>query len=417
MHSGREQLVQTEIGDRERAVHLAAGKKVATWFELVLADDMRTEDAVIGAPGSNAMWWLDGQSLWLSPSPRLPPPSASSISCSTSTSATTTTPASTSWRIFELIRDRSPILGPSMHGRISREVGDDVRRDKKPKEQRGHKTSFARTPQRAHSPRAEPGVASPAHLPTPMPVLITPLPPSPMSNSPHESSAPRLHHPVLHPTLTAFVSHNALRDPANELGLVLCCRRRPTPEAALPSRKAGGGQGDDGDQDVAVVRQHGGPDPRFVIWGELISEREPDDVSTSQGSQTDGSSSAPSSSRLKKRSVRSGKGKSSTEMPMLKISLKDTMPKILVAAAIEQWIAQLMSDLNYDELLNFFLTYRTYISSKIMVISIKQVSAPTTPTAAGKNATAKGNGKGKTEATPFTPPSSAVLNSAAASSS
>ncbi|KAK7447019.1 Guanine nucleotide exchange factor lte1 [Stygiomarasmius scandens] len=37
--------------------------------------------------------------------------------------------------------------------------------------------------------------------------------------------------------------------------------------------------------------------------------------------------------------------------------------KVLVAATIERWIAQLTSDLNYDELLNFFLTYRTYISA------------------------------------------------------
>ncbi|THV03486.1 ras GEF [Dendrothele bispora CBS 962.96] len=37
--------------------------------------------------------------------------------------------------------------------------------------------------------------------------------------------------------------------------------------------------------------------------------------------------------------------------------------RVLVAATIERWIAQLTSDLNYDELLNFFLTYRTYINS------------------------------------------------------
>ncbi|KAJ7146148.1 hypothetical protein C8R44DRAFT_8509 [Mycena epipterygia] len=100
-------------------------------------------------------------------------------------------------------------------------------------------------------------------------------------------------------------------------------------------------------------------DPRFVIWGELLPEREPDDVSVSQG--TDGSSSAPSSSMSKKRSVKAGKSK--TEVPVLKLSLPDGSPKILVAATIERWIAQLTSDLNYDELLNFFLTYRTYISA------------------------------------------------------
>ncbi|KAG2033665.1 hypothetical protein BDR03DRAFT_1014065 [Suillus americanus] len=37
--------------------------------------------------------------------------------------------------------------------------------------------------------------------------------------------------------------------------------------------------------------------------------------------------------------------------------------KVLIAATIEQWIAQLTSNLNYNELLNFFLTYRTYISA------------------------------------------------------
>jgi hypothetical protein len=107
-------------------------------------------------------------------------------------------------------------------------------------------------------------------------------------------------------------------------------------------------------------------DPRFVIWGELIPERDPDEVSLSQGSHTDGSSSQPSSSISKKRSVKSGKGKAAAvaELPALKLgNSEDGAAKILVAATIERWIAQLTSDLNYDELLNFFLTYRTYISA------------------------------------------------------
>ena len=36
---------------------------------------------------------------------------------------------------------------------------------------------------------------------------------------------------------------------------------------------------------------------------------------------------------------------------------------MLVAATIERWIAQLTSELNYDELLIFFLTYCTYVSA------------------------------------------------------
>nr|GAT59071.1 predicted protein [Mycena chlorophos] len=100
-------------------------------------------------------------------------------------------------------------------------------------------------------------------------------------------------------------------------------------------------------------------DPRFVIWGELVPEREPDEQS--QTSHTDGSSSALSSNLSKKRSIMS-KGKT-PEVPVLKLSPEDGAPKVLVAATIERWIAQLTSDLNYDELLNFFLTYRTYINA------------------------------------------------------
>ena len=41
----------------------------------------------------------------------------------------------------------------------------------------------------------------------------------------------------------------------------------------------------------------------------------------------------------------------------------DPPRKALIAATIERWIAQLTSELNYDELLIFFLTYRTYVSA------------------------------------------------------
>ncbi|KAF7325644.1 hypothetical protein MKEN_00414300 [Mycena kentingensis (nom. inval.)] len=42
----REQLVQTGLGDREPAVRVAAAKLVYTWFELVLADPARADDAL-----------------------------------------------------------------------------------------------------------------------------------------------------------------------------------------------------------------------------------------------------------------------------------------------------------------------------------------------------------------------------------
>ncbi|KAF7373574.1 hypothetical protein MSAN_00567800 [Mycena sanguinolenta] len=87
---------------------------------------------------------------------------------------------------------------------------------------------------------------------------------------------------------------------------------------------------------------------RFVIWGELIPEgldRDLDEVSQGSRSQTDGSSSAPSSSISKKPSVKSSKkGKAAAvpeAPPMLKLSSMEEGggKKVLVAATIERWIA------------------------------------------------------------------------------
>ncbi|TFK48184.1 ras GEF [Heliocybe sulcata] len=105
-------------------------------------------------------------------------------------------------------------------------------------------------------------------------------------------------------------------------------------------------------------------DPRFVIWGEIPPAMAPDSElqSLSQGSRTDLPSSRQSvmfrkSSMKGRNSIQSGH-----ESPSLRVST-DGGQKVLVAATIERWIAQLTSELNYDELLNFFLTYRTYISA------------------------------------------------------
>jgi hypothetical protein len=101
-------------------------------------------------------------------------------------------------------------------------------------------------------------------------------------------------------------------------------------------------------------------DPRFVIWGEVQTEPETDDLSISEGSFTDRSMSAHSSIVSRKKSNKDKKA----ELPSLRVSSGGgAMQKVLVGATIERWIAQLTSELNYDELLNFFLTYRTYISA------------------------------------------------------
>ena len=44
-------------------------------------------------------------------------------------------------------------------------------------------------------------------------------------------------------------------------------------------------------------------------------------------------------------------------------STSEGKKKVLIAATIERWVAQLTSEMDYDELLVFFLTYRTYVSA------------------------------------------------------
>jgi Gdp/GTP exchange factor required for growth at low temperatures len=108
--------------------------------------------------------------------------------------------------------------------------------------------------------------------------------------------------------------------------------------------------------------QSGAPrdDPRFVIWGEVQPEHDLDDYhSISRDSITDFSS----SSLSRKGSIKTSKMKS-PEAPSVQLPLAESEDqRVLLAATIERWIAQLTSTLNYDELLNFFLTYRNYVSA------------------------------------------------------
>jgi Gdp/GTP exchange factor required for growth at low temperatures len=79
-------------------------------------------------------------------------------------------------------------------------------------------------------------------------------------------------------------------------------------------------------------------DSRFVIWGTVSLESQLDDSQTSR--------------------------RSSGEFVQLRVT-NDGLERerVLVAATIERWLAQLTSALDYDELLVFFLTYRSYITA------------------------------------------------------
>ena len=95
-------------------------------------------------------------------------------------------------------------------------------------------------------------------------------------------------------------------------------------------------------------------DPRFVIWGEV----EPEETdATSPTTPTDFSSGHSGISRRK--SLKDRAPANSMDM----VSVSDGSKKMMVAATIERWIAQLTSELDYDELLTFLLTYRTYVSA------------------------------------------------------
>ena len=94
-------------------------------------------------------------------------------------------------------------------------------------------------------------------------------------------------------------------------------------------------------------------DPRFVIWGEVEAQE-----SSPARSTTELSSGHSVSSRRK-----STRGRPDSSAPSLHVPPGDRSKRVLVAATIERWIAQLTSELNYDELLIFFLTYRTYVSA------------------------------------------------------
>lgn len=79
-------------------------------------------------------------------------------------------------------------------------------------------------------------------------------------------------------------------------------------------------------------------DPRFVIWGTVALEPQTDDSQASR--------------------------RSSGEFVHLRVTNDGPEhERVLVAATIERWLAQLTSALDYDELLVFFLTYRSYISA------------------------------------------------------
>lgn len=97
-------------------------------------------------------------------------------------------------------------------------------------------------------------------------------------------------------------------------------------------------------------------DPRFVIWGDIYPQRN-EESAPSLSSHTDLSSTSHGIpvSRRKSSQVRS------VDIPG---QLRKQPERLIVAATIERWIAQLTSEGESPELVYFFLTYRVYISGE-----------------------------------------------------
>jgi Gdp/GTP exchange factor required for growth at low temperatures len=96
-------------------------------------------------------------------------------------------------------------------------------------------------------------------------------------------------------------------------------------------------------------------DPRFVIWGEVYSNVF-EEQTTSQGSHTDLSISSHSGVSPRRKTSRARSG----DVPIIFNS--SSPERLIVAATIERWIAQLTSENESFELVHFFITYRIYIS-------------------------------------------------------
>ncbi|KAJ3781347.1 hypothetical protein GGU10DRAFT_299762 [Lentinula aff. detonsa] len=112
-------------------------------------------------------------------------------------------------------------------------------------------------------------------------------------------------------------------------------------------------------------------DPRFVIWGE-VSPSESSGTGGGDASSVSHESSASTSSSIGIRLGAKGKGRGLDIQSngahggvnaILGSEDGSQKNRVLLAATIERWLAQLTSELDYDELLNFFLTYRTYVSA------------------------------------------------------
>ncbi|KAG8827377.1 hypothetical protein FRC19_003526 [Serendipita sp. 401] len=96
-------------------------------------------------------------------------------------------------------------------------------------------------------------------------------------------------------------------------------------------------------------------DPRFVIWGEILPDRG-DDAPLSRDSQTDVTSTSQQAASPRRTRSRARSGDTPSA---LSVAHQD---RLIVAATIERWIAQLTSENESFELVYFFLTYRIYIS-------------------------------------------------------
>jgi GDP/GTP exchange factor required for growth at low temperature len=105
-----------------------------------------------------------------------------------------------------------------------------------------------------------------------------------------------------------------------------------------------------------------GDDPRFVLWGHKHTPQTQHRTAAAAEDEPSPSSPATSTKRWSTRKGSTDLSASSGSAGRRGSVASSIAPRVLMAATIERWVAELTSKLDSDLLADFFLTYRSFLS-------------------------------------------------------
>jgi hypothetical protein len=201
-------------------------------------------------------------------------------------------------------------------------------------------------------------------LPPPPPARDdVPFPAETPVMSPEQAEETPRTHPKLQPAVLACLSEPANEPMLDTYDFIQRSRGLPRLDNILHSR----------DRALSIslesqITAQPKNDPRFIIWGDLSGPSK--DIPSSLASSMSGAGpSAPtlaqsdSAQRLRSDSSATAVSQQTSISHVSHVS-DGEHNKVMVAATIERWVAQLTSTMYYDELLVFFLTYRIYMTAR-----------------------------------------------------